>query len=238
MVAVSSGPYLSRLAKGTSKSSEADAVIAANTSVGGAPEATKVAVRRSVCCSATTRSSSRRASVLAMAVATSSAKSTTRDSLPSAISTAIVLAKIVPHTRLSTKIGAATVERGQGPERARIVHERPGERFVVIDEDRATGLANCRRDVVPVQTDSRAGGNFRFFGAPVCNDGHRAIGLEPPDGAPVGHEDPSDLLGHGREDLIRCSVVRHERRDPPQRRLLGRERAQITLCSLDVSQIA
>jgi hypothetical protein len=90
-------------------------VIAANTSLGEAPDAIKVAALRSARCSVATSSSSRRASLFAMAVAASSAKSTTRDSVPSAISTTIVLAKIDPQTRPSAKIGAATVERGREP---------------------------------------------------------------------------------------------------------------------------
>jgi hypothetical protein len=36
-------------------------------------------------------------------------------------------------------------------------------------------------------------------------------------------EQPADLLGHGGEDLTRVALAGDERRDPPQRRLLGRE---------------
>jgi hypothetical protein len=59
-------------------------------------------------------------------------------------------------------------------------------------------------------------------------DGRRAVGIEADDGRGVGTKDVSDLLRDGREDLGRRHPARHERGDPPQRRLLLRQHARQT----------
>ena len=112
MVALSSGPTRMRLAKGTLKTSAAEAVIAANTSVGEAPEATSVAAFRSASCSAATRCSARLASAFEIVVETSSEKAAIRASAVSGSGSCTrVAATSAPHSFPSTRIGAPTVER-------------------------------------------------------------------------------------------------------------------------------
>src|ERR671914_1878 len=113
MVAVSAGLTRIRLAKGTPKTSEADTVIASNTSVGEAAEATSMAAVRSACCSAAMPCSSRRASAFEIAVATSSVKAASRASVsagngPPSVAAMLMLPKTLPPTTIGAPTAAFT----------------------------------------------------------------------------------------------------------------------------------
>ncbi len=104
-----SGSYRLKTVKSTSSSRPASAATAANTSSGGAARATSVATRRSAACSSAKPRSSRRAWVLAIAVATSSVKPASRVSVSAGSgSTDMEPTIITPHSRPSTLIGAPT----------------------------------------------------------------------------------------------------------------------------------
>jgi hypothetical protein len=58
---------------------------------------------------------------------------------------------------------------------------------------------------------------------------HLAVGVEPDDRGDLAAQERAGLLGHRIEDTVRTDTARDEHRDPPQRRLLAGETAQVGL---------
>jgi hypothetical protein len=111
------------------------------------------------------------------------------------------------------------------PERAQPVRQRAARALVALDPLGPAAAEHARDDGVAVHRKRRSGGDALGPGLREGGDDHgevvRAVAHE----AHARHaEEPPDLLGDATEQRARGGLARHQRRDPPQRRLLGGER--------------
>ena len=76
---------------------------------------------------------------------------------------------------------------------------------------------------MPSRCESRPDVDVAAGAGPATERGNRAVGLVARESGAVGGNQPSDLGAHGFEHLGRRRTLRHQRRHPPQRRLLLRK---------------
>ena len=89
-----------------------------------------------------------------------------------------------------------------------------------VDPGRAAGLEHDRREVLPPKGQLAAIGDALECRAPRGEVGDRAVGLVAAHARVFDRKQPPDFLHNRSEHLLRRRAARHERRDPPQRRLL------------------
>jgi hypothetical protein len=134
-------------------------------------------------------------------------------------------------------------QHGDQPPQAPVDHDRtanarPDATLVEEGRDRALGVPialdprrpprprHQRRQVAPFERELPAHRHVTAALAPARHHRHRAVPLIAGDIRDPGIQQAASLLGHGREHLARRDATGHQRRHPPQGRLLVGEPAE------------
>ena len=166
-----------------------------------------------------------RLSAFAIAVATSPVKPVRRDSVSPGkrlVDLLRVDEQSAPQAALDDDRAA---DRGADPEL--VSNERgdaPGNAVVVVYPDGSARPRDRRCQIAPFERPRTRNqwvcSAVLVFGGPGRYDSHRVMALVTGHSGEVSAEQPPDLRRDRREQLLRLRPERHQRRDPPQRRLL------------------
>ena len=111
-------------------------------------------------------------------------------------------------------------DRPADPVLADVGTDRTGGIDIAVDPRRVARFEHNRSDVIATQAPPAANGKDSRWRAPGGDEGDRAVGLVAAQVGLSGGQHPPGLPGDCREHLLRRHPTRHQRRDPPQRRLL------------------
>ena len=144
---------------------------------------------------------------------------------------------MAPHSRPPRKTGAATALREA--EGAQPRGQFAGDLRVVVDPCGRARAEHARRGGVAVHPDRASDRDVAHVAfVPGADHGRVQTVVEPDHVRALRAEQPSDLLGDDRERVARVGARGDRRRHPPQRRLLGREPAQVALALTRLGHVA